>query len=79
MGGVVCLLVVVLVCGFGAGMVSVYLLRRRKERKRSEQTIKTSFVFQNSFITSNTFRADSEFCWQVHGPKPHLRRQCRHL
>ena len=38
LGGVVCLLVAVLLCGFGTGMVVVYQLRRRKEKKQSGQT-----------------------------------------
>ena len=37
-GGVVFLLVVVLLCGFGAGMVAVYLLRQRKEKRQSRKT-----------------------------------------
>ena len=34
-GGVVFLLLVVLLCGFGTGMIAVYLLRKKKEEKQS--------------------------------------------
>ena len=33
-----CILVLVSVCGFGAGMIAVYLLRKRKEKRQSRQT-----------------------------------------
>ena len=37
MGGVVILLLMVLLCGFGAGLVAVYVLRQRKRNKQSNK------------------------------------------
>ena len=35
-GGVVFMLTIVLMCGFLTGIIAVYVLRRRKEKKQSE-------------------------------------------
>ena len=62
-----CILVLVSVCGFGAGMIAVYLLRKRKEKRQSRQTQTKHTHFPNISHPPEQIQ-DSEGKCMVHNP-----------
>ena len=73
MGGVVLLLMLVLVCGFGTGMIVVYQLRRRKEKR---QSMHSCHMYMHN-ATPSLARRNSRVSWKVYGAQPNI--QWRHL
>ena len=74
MGGVILLLMLVLVCGFGTGMIVVYQLRRRKEKRQSMHSCHILYMHN---ATPSLARRNSRVSWKVYGAQPNI--QWRYL